>query len=60
MGIETTTTMGESPFSNGIVEKNNKVLFDSMMKTMDDTQCGIATAVAWLIYAKDLLQNVSS
>ena len=30
LGIETSTTPGEAPFSNDIVERNNKILYESM------------------------------
>ena len=36
LGVETNTTPGETPFSNQIVENNKKVLYESMMKTMED------------------------
>ena len=36
LGVETNTTPGETPFSNQIVESNKKVLYESMMKTMED------------------------
>ena len=46
LGIETSTTPGKSPFSNGIVERHNKVLYESMMKTMEETKCDMETALA--------------
>jgi len=58
LGIEISTTPGESPFSNGIVERNNKVLYESMMKTMDDAKVNMSTALAWAVSAKNALQNV--
>ena len=38
LGIEISTTTGESPFSNGVVERNNKVLYEALMKTMEDAK----------------------
>ena len=38
LGIEISTTPGESPSSNGVVEKNNKVLYEALLKTMEDTK----------------------
>ena len=32
LGIETSTTPGELPFNNGVVERNNKVLYEALMK----------------------------
>ena len=59
IGVETSTTPGEAPFSNGIVERGNALLYESMMKTMEDTGCDIETALAWSVSAKNSLQNVS-
>ena len=38
LGIEISTTPGESPSSNGVVERNNKVLYEALLKTMEDTK----------------------
>ena len=56
-GIETSTTPGGAPYSNGIVERNHKVLFESMMKTID-CKCDLGTALAWAVCAKNCLQNI--
>ena len=58
LGIETSTTPGEAPYSNGIVKRNHRVLFESMMKTIDDCKCDLGTALAWATCAKNCLQNV--
>ena len=58
LGIETSTTPGEAPFSNGIVERSNKVLYEAMMKTQEETKCNFETALAWSVSAKNGLQNV--
>ena len=52
-------TPGESAFSNGIVERNNKILYESMMKTMEESKCDMPTALAWSVFAKNALQNVN-
>ena len=57
LGIETSTTPGESPFSNGAVERNSKVLYEGLMKTMEDAKCDMETALAWTVSAKNALQN---
>ena len=36
LGIETSTTPGELLFSNGVVERNNKVLQEALVKTMEN------------------------
>ena len=53
LGIETRTTAGESPFSNGIVERHNKILHETMQKTLEDTKCGTDIALAWALSAKN-------
>ena len=55
--IETSTTPGESPFSNGKVERANKLLYETMRKTMEDTGCGYDIALAWAVSAKNCLQS---
>ena len=57
LGEETRTTAGESLFSNGIVERHNKILFEAMMKTVDDVKCEPDIALAWSVSAKNSLQN---
>ena len=57
LGIETSATPGESPFSNGVVERNKKVLYEALMKTMKDAKCDVETALAWAVSTKNALQN---
>ena len=35
LGIETSTTPGESPFSNGVVERNKNVLYEGFMEVIN-------------------------
>ena len=58
-GIETSTTPGESPFSNGKVERGNTMLCETMMKTMEVVNCNMETALPWAVSAKNTLQNIS-
>ena len=58
-GIETSTTPGESPFRTGKVERGNAMLYETMMKTMEDVNCNMETAFAWVLSAKSTLQNTS-
>ena len=51
-GIETSTTPGESPFSNDKVERGNAMLYETMMKTMEDVNCNMETALMWAVSAK--------
>ena len=39
LDIEAGKTPAESPFSNGELERNNKVLCEGLMKTMEDAKC---------------------
>ena len=57
LNIETVTTAAEAPFSNGIVERHNLILYDAMCKTMRDAQCEPKVALAWAVSAKNALQN---
>ena len=41
LDIEAGKTPAESPFSNGELERNNKVLCEGLMKTMEDAKCDI-------------------
>ena len=36
LGIKMVMPPAESPFSNGIVERHNKIIYETMMKTKDD------------------------
>ena len=57
LGVEITMPPAESPFSNGIVERHNKVLAETLAKTMDDAKCDIEVALAWAVSAKNSLLN---
>ena len=39
LGIGTKTTLAESPFSNGIVERHSTILYEAMLKMLEDTNC---------------------
>ena len=57
LGVETITTVAESPFSNGTVERHYGILYKTMMKTIDDTGCSPDLALVWAVSAKNTLQN---
>ena len=45
-GTETSTTPGKSMFSNEVVsERNNKVLYEALMETMEDAKCEMETTL---------------
>ena len=58
LNIRFILTAGESPFSNGLVERHNLVLSDMLDKVLEDTDCGIDIAVAWCVNAKNSLYNI--
>ena len=55
LNVETMTTAGESPFSNGIVERHNQILAEAFRKTLSDVKCDPRVALA--VSAKNTLQN---
>ena len=57
LGIKMVMPPAESPFSNGIVERHNKIIYETMMKTKDDAKCEPEVALAWACSAKNALQN---
>ena len=56
-GIEMMKTAAYSPWSNGMCERHNGVLKESILKTMEETGCSIETATAWSVSAKNTLCN---
>ena len=59
LGITIQTTAAESPWSNGIVERNNQTLANMMNKIINDTQCSLDLALFWVLNAKNSLQNTA-
>ena len=57
LNIETCTTAGEAPFSNGLVERHNQILGEAFSKTLADVKCDPKIALAWAVSAKNSLQN---
>ena len=57
LNIETCTTVAESPFSNGTVERQNLIVAEIMEKTLEDEKCEPEIALAWVVSAKNGLQN---
>eukprot|EP00794_Sanderia_malayensis_P006696 gene6696-7457_t len=48
---------GGAPYSNGTVERNNALLYETTMKTKEDAKCSLETALPWAVSAKSSLQN---
>ena len=57
--IKIITTAAESPWSNGICERQNAVIADGVRKVMADTNCKLDVALAWTISARNTLANHS-
>ena len=53
------TTSAESAWSNGVCERLNAVLGNSVEKIILDTECDIETALAWAVSARNALSNFS-
>ena len=59
LNITPLTTAAESPWSNGIVERNNQTLACMMNKIIHDSKCSSEIALCWALNAKNSLQNVA-
>ena len=57
LNIDVANTAGESPFSNGIVERHNLVIGEAMKKTLTDLNTDPEIALAWAVSAKNALHN---
>ena len=57
--VVSATTPGESPWSNGVVERHNGVLMETVRRTMEECKCDLETALSWSISAKNTLSNIS-
>ena len=44
--IEEAKTAAESPWANGVCERHNAVIKEAVLKTMEDSNCTLETAVA--------------
>ena len=58
LNMSVKTTAGYSPWSNGIVERHNATLTETLMKMREDTDLSWETAISWAINAKNSLLNV--
>ena len=57
LNIEVCHTAGESPWSNGMVERHNAVLEECLAKVIQDAKCDPEIALAWSVSAKNSLMN---
>ena len=57
--VRVLTTAAESPWSNGVCERQNAVLGDSVRKIVADCKCDVNVALAWAVAARNSLANYS-
>ena len=53
--ITVKTTPAYSPWSNGLCEKHNHMLAETVLKVKEDNKCDWETALAWSVCAKNSL-----
>lgn len=56
--IETRTTAGYSPWSNGLLEKHNQTLTEIIQKVKRENGCDWHTALDWALMAKNRMLSV--
>lgn len=57
LNIDTKTTVAESPWSNGIVEKHNSIIGNMMEKDLTDVKYSLNVALTWCLSVKTYLVN---
>ena len=57
LNIRMMKTAAESPWSNGVCERHNAVIKESILKTMEESKCSLETATAWAVSAKNSLHG---
>ena len=55
--ITVKTTPAYSPWSNGLCEKHNHMLTETVLKVKEDNKCDREAALAWSVCAKNSLIN---
>ena len=58
LNITLKTTPADSPFSNGLVERYNAVLTETLLKVRDEYKLDWERSLGWAISAKNSLQSV--
>ena len=51
-------TAAQSPWSNGVVERHNGILGESVLKTLESTQCSFEIVLSSAVSAKNTLLNI--
>ena len=55
--IEVKTTAAYSPWSNGLLERHNQTLTDTLLRLKEDNNCDWDIALSWALMAKNALDN---
>ena len=59
LNIRMICTAAESPFSNGLCERNHAIIDETVMKIMaDQPTCSLQVALSWAVNSKNCLQMV--
>ena len=58
LNMSVKTTAGYSPWSNGIVERHNATLTETLHKIRENSSISWETAISWAVNAKNSLLNV--
>ena len=58
LSITIKTTAAESSWSNGLIERHNGIIGESVRKVMSDVNCSLELAFSWAFSAKNYVQNV--
>ena len=58
LNIHICTTVAESPWSNGLIERYHAILGYTVTNTMEDYKTDLSIALSWAISAKNSLKNV--
>ena len=57
--IKVSGTPSYSPWSNGLCERHNRTLTETLLKVKEDTKSNWETALAWAVCAKNAVTNNS-
>ena len=58
LNMSVKTTAGYSPWSNGVVERHNATLTDTLIKMRENSDLSWETAICWAVNAKNSLLSV--
>ena len=58
LNMSVKTTAGYSPWSNGVVERHNATLTDTLIKIRENSDLSWETAICWAVNAKNSLLSV--